>query len=130
MTVTGPDFIALQVRDLERAADFYSTRLGLRRAPASPPGAVVFATEPVSFAVREPLPGLALDAVRPTLFGPGPGPAWRCGCMPTTLRRGTTSWSPLTCRLWPRPSTGRSGERSPSPNRTVTSSPSTTSREH
>ncbi len=65
MTVTGPDFIALQVRDLERAADFYSTRLGLRRAPASPPGAVVYATEPVSFAVREPLPGLALDAVRP-----------------------------------------------------------------
>ena len=62
MTVTGPDFIALQVRDLERAADFYSTRLGLRRAPASPPGAVVYATEPVSFAVREPLPGLALDA--------------------------------------------------------------------
>jgi len=44
---------------LERAADFYSTRLGLRRAPASPPGAVVFATEPVSVAVREPLPGLA-----------------------------------------------------------------------
>jgi len=72
MTVTGPDFVALQVRDLERAADFYQTRLGLRRAPASPPGAVVFATEPVPFAVREPLPGLDLEAVRPR---PGAGVA-------------------------------------------------------
>ncbi len=29
MTVTGPTFIALQVRDVERAAEFYETRLGL-----------------------------------------------------------------------------------------------------
>lgn len=66
-TVTGPDFIALQVRDLERAAAFYEQRLGLRRAPASPPGAVVFSTEPIAFAVRAPLPGLDLDAGRPGL---------------------------------------------------------------
>ncbi|RJK94850.1 VOC family protein [Vallicoccus soli] len=65
MTVTGPDFIALQVRDVERAAAFYETRLGLRRAPASPPGAVVFATTPVPMAVREPLPGVDLDAATP-----------------------------------------------------------------
>lgn len=63
MTVTGPDFIALQVRDLDRAAAFYEDHLGLRRAPAGPPGAVVFATAPVPFAVREPLPGFDLDAV-------------------------------------------------------------------
>ncbi|GHH58637.1 VOC family protein [Lentzea cavernae] len=63
MTVTGPDFIALQVRDLDRAATFYEERLGLRRAPVSPPGAVVFATTPVPFAVREPLPGTDLDSV-------------------------------------------------------------------
>lgn len=63
MTVTGPDFIALQVRDLDRAATFYEDHLGLRRVPASPPGAVVFATAPVPFAVREPLPGTDLDAV-------------------------------------------------------------------
>lgn len=63
MSVTGPDFVALQVRDLARAADFYQTRLSLRLAPASPSGAVVFATEPVPFAVREPLPGLDLEAV-------------------------------------------------------------------
>lgn len=65
MPVTGPDFIALQVRDLERAAAFYEERLGLRRAPAAPPGAVVFATEPVAFAVRDPLPGVDLDAASP-----------------------------------------------------------------
>lgn len=54
MAVTGPDFIALQVRDVERAADFYQTRLGLRRAAQSPPGAVVFETGPTALAVREP----------------------------------------------------------------------------
>jgi predicted enzyme related to lactoylglutathione lyase len=72
MTVTGPDFLALQVRDLDRAAAFYETRLGLRRVPAGPPGAVVFATSPVPFAVREPLPGVDLDAARPR---PGVGVA-------------------------------------------------------
>ncbi|MET0134254.1 MAG: VOC family protein [Kibdelosporangium sp.] len=65
MTVTGPDFLALQVRDVDQAAEFYETRLGLRRAPAGPPGAVVFATEPIPFAVREPLPGTDLDAASP-----------------------------------------------------------------
>ena len=68
MTITGPDFIALQVRDLERAATFYEERLGLRRAPFSPPHAVVFATTPVPFAVRDVQPGVDLDAVdRPGL---------------------------------------------------------------
>lgn len=67
-TSSGPDFIALQVRDVEAAAAFYEKHLGLRRAPASPPGAVVFATEPVPFAVREPLPEVDLDAAgRPGL---------------------------------------------------------------
>lgn len=65
MTVTGPDFIALQVRDLQRAASFYETHLGLRPLPTSPPGAVVFATAPTSFAVRETLPGVDLDAASP-----------------------------------------------------------------
>jgi predicted enzyme related to lactoylglutathione lyase len=72
VTVTGPDFIALQVRDVDAAAEFYETRLGMRRAPASPPGAVVFATNPVAFAVRTPLPGLDLDTVTPR---PGSGVA-------------------------------------------------------
>lgn len=72
MTVTGPTFVALQVRDLERAAEFYETRLGLKRTPVAPPGAVVFDTKPASFAVREPLPGVDLDAARPN---PGVGVA-------------------------------------------------------
>ncbi len=72
MTVTGPTFIALQVRDVERAAEFYETRLGLKRTPVAPPVAVVFDTTPASFAVREPLPGVDLDAARPN---PGIGVA-------------------------------------------------------
>ena len=60
--VKGPDFVALQVRDVEAAAQFYETWLGLTRAPAAPPGAVVFTTSPIAFAVREPLPGVDLDS--------------------------------------------------------------------
>jgi predicted enzyme related to lactoylglutathione lyase len=71
MTITGPDFIALQVRDLERAAAFYQDRLGLRRAPFSPPHAVVFDTTPVPFAVRDAMPDVDLDASG----GPGLGVA-------------------------------------------------------
>jgi hypothetical protein len=63
----GPDFISLQVRDLDTAAAFYEQRLGLPRAPASPPGAVVFATEPIAFAVRELLPATDVDAGQPGL---------------------------------------------------------------
>lgn len=59
--VTGPDFVALQVRDLEASARFYEERLGLERAAQSPPGAVVFRSEPIPFAVREP--AVDLDAV-------------------------------------------------------------------
>jgi predicted enzyme related to lactoylglutathione lyase len=54
LAVTGPDFLAIQVRDLEASARFYADRRGLARASGSPPGAVVFATEPIPFAVREP----------------------------------------------------------------------------
>ncbi|MCQ9385643.1 VOC family protein [Brevibacterium sp. 50QC2O2] len=75
MSVTGPDFIALQVRDLQRSAKFYETHLGLHRAPSAPPGAIVFTTTPIAFAVREPLPGVNLDQVQQ----PGLGVAlWLC----------------------------------------------------
>ena len=63
----GPDFISLQVRDLDTAAAFYEQRLGLRRAPASPPGAVVFASQPIPFAVRELVPPTDLDVGQPGL---------------------------------------------------------------
>ncbi len=59
--MTGPDFVALQVRDLEASARFYEERLGLERAPQGSPNAVVFRTEPIPFAVREP--AVDLDAV-------------------------------------------------------------------
>jgi catechol 2,3-dioxygenase-like lactoylglutathione lyase family enzyme len=59
MVAIGPDFVSLQVRDLEASADFYTERLGLRRAPG-PPHAVVFATDPIPFALREP--AVDLDA--------------------------------------------------------------------
>jgi predicted enzyme related to lactoylglutathione lyase len=61
MAVVGPSFVALQVHDLKASARFYEERLGLTRAPAAPPGAVVFDTQPVAFAVREPM--VDLDAV-------------------------------------------------------------------
>lgn len=58
--IHGPDFVSLQVHDLDASARFYTDVLGLRRAPQSPPGAVVFATEPAAFALREPVVDLDL----------------------------------------------------------------------
>ena len=90
MTVTGPDFIALQVSDLERSAEFYENALGLRRAPASPPGTVLFTTTPIPFAVREPLPGVDLsEAPRPGL-----GVALWLHCDTVRLARGLRNSNP------------------------------------
>jgi len=62
MAVSGPDFISLQVTDLEASARFYEKYLGLTRAKSSPPHAVVFDTQPIAFAVRDVLPDVDLDA--------------------------------------------------------------------
>ena len=59
--MTGPSFISLQVRDIDRSAAFYEEHLSLTRQ-AGPPHAVVFDTEPAAFAVRGPMPGVDLDA--------------------------------------------------------------------
>ena len=64
MPVTGPDFISLQVRDLERSARFYEQYLGLIRVEAGPPHAVVFDTKPIAFAVRDLVPGVDFEAVQ------------------------------------------------------------------
>ena len=98
MTVTGPDFIALQVGDLERSAEFYENALGLRRAPASPPGAVLFTTTPIPFAVREPLPGVDLSETP----RPGLGVALWLHC-DTRFRSCTTRSRPQEQQSWPIP---------------------------
>lgn len=65
--VTGLDFVALQVRDLEASRRFYTERLGLEVDPNGPPNAVVFRTEPIPFAVREPM--VDLDTVEKLGWG-------------------------------------------------------------
>ena len=62
MPATGPDFISLQVRDLDASQAFYEKYLGLVRSPAGPPHAVVFETTPIAFALRDLLPGTDLDS--------------------------------------------------------------------
>ncbi|MCM3897919.1 MULTISPECIES: VOC family protein [Gordonia] len=63
MPVSGPDFISLQTRNLEASQAFYEKYLGLVRSPAGPPHAVVFDTKPITFALRDLIPGTDLDAV-------------------------------------------------------------------
>ena len=77
MAVTGPDFISLQVRDLERSAAFYEQYLGLKRSNAGPPHAVVFDTKPIAFAVRDVVAGADLDAIAQ----PGQGMAQAAGVL-------------------------------------------------
>ncbi|RIJ51497.1 VOC family protein [Clavibacter lycopersici] len=57
MPATGPDFISLQVTDLDASRAFYERYLGLVRSPAGPPHAVVFTTTPIAFALRDVIPG-------------------------------------------------------------------------
>lgn len=56
----GPTFISLQVRDLEASKAFYTEQIGLTVFAHNPPGAVVFDTKPVPFAIRTPM--VDLDA--------------------------------------------------------------------
>ena len=67
MATIGPDFISLQVRNLERSALFYEQQLGLTRSVAGPPHAVVFDTKPVAFAVQLPRPA-ALIRIQVTVI--------------------------------------------------------------
>lgn len=66
MSAIGPDFISLQVSNLEDSAQFYQNYLGLVRSQAGPPHAVVFETQPIAFALRDLMPGIEL--------GPGTQP--------------------------------------------------------
>jgi len=63
MPAVGPDFISLQVRDLDASQAFYEQYLGLVRSQAGPPHAVVFETKPITFALRDIVPGTDLASV-------------------------------------------------------------------
>ncbi|WP_368499096.1 VOC family protein [Herbiconiux sp. A18JL235] len=63
MPVIGPDFVSLQVRDLDASQYFYEKHLGLVRSQAGPPHAVVFETSPIAFALREVVAGTDLDSM-------------------------------------------------------------------
>jgi len=52
--VSGVDFVAVQVSDLERSRRFWIELVGLEAAPRAPPGAVVFATTPIPFVITTP----------------------------------------------------------------------------
>jgi predicted enzyme related to lactoylglutathione lyase len=54
-TPIGPDFIALQVRDLAASRKFYLEVFGFEASTHCPPGAVIFKTVPIPLALREPL---------------------------------------------------------------------------
>lgn len=54
-TPIGPDFIALQVRDLAASTKFYKEVFGFEGEAQSPPGAVVLKTRPISLALRNPI---------------------------------------------------------------------------
>lgn len=71
MPVNGPDFISLQVRDLDASAAFYEQYLGLVRAQSGPPHAVVFETAPIAFAVRDVAPGVDLSSAPQPGLGVG-----------------------------------------------------------
>ncbi len=60
----GPDFISIQTEDIDAARSFYADIVGLKTAPHSPPGAIVFDTKPIPFAVRTPVIDLgAIDTL-------------------------------------------------------------------
>ena len=60
-SLQGPDFITLQVRDLEVSRHFYGDVLGLTASPEVRPNAFAFSTQPISIAIRKA--SLDLDAV-------------------------------------------------------------------
>ena len=55
--LTGPDFIAFVVDDVEAASAFWRDVVGLEPVAYSPPQARVFNTSPIPLAIRAPRPG-------------------------------------------------------------------------
>ena len=63
--VSGPDFLSVQVRDLQRSAGFYQRELGLQPIAGSPPGVVAFQTSPIPFAVASRCPAPTSTPAQP-----------------------------------------------------------------
>lgn len=51
----GPDFIGIQTKNLDAGLTFYRDVVGLTPSAKAPPGAIVFETHPIPFAVRTPI---------------------------------------------------------------------------
>ncbi|GAB3210875.1 VOC family protein [Marinactinospora thermotolerans] len=51
--VVGPDFLTLQVRDLERSTRFYTELVGFVTVPSKVPNAAVLGAEPIRIALRQ-----------------------------------------------------------------------------
>ncbi len=66
--LSGPAFVGLVVRDVEKSAEFYQKTLGFRRDPEVFPRGIGFLTNTVPFALVPPPPGMDLDKLpRPVL---------------------------------------------------------------
>jgi catechol 2,3-dioxygenase-like lactoylglutathione lyase family enzyme len=65
--LNGPDFITLQVRELETSRHFYADVLGFKLSPETRPNAVAFSAQPISFAIRKSL--VDLDVVTQLGYG-------------------------------------------------------------
>ena len=62
--LSGPNFIGIYVRDVEKSAEFYEKVLSFRRDPEDFKGrAVGFLAYPTAFAVIKPPPDIDLDNV-------------------------------------------------------------------
>jgi len=81
VAVTGPDFISLQVRDLERSAAFYEQYLGLKRSRRGT--AARRRVRHQADRVRRPRRRRGRRPGRDRSAG---AREWRCGCTPPTRR--------------------------------------------
>lgn len=53
VNVVGPDFLTLQVRDLERSRRFYTELVGFHTVPTKVPNAAVLGSTPIKVALRQ-----------------------------------------------------------------------------
>lgn len=63
----GPNFLTLQVRDLERAKQFYTDVVGFTPGESKAPNAAVFETTPIKLALRQT--SIDLDSVEKLGWG-------------------------------------------------------------